>query len=88
MDIINLYGGEPANFLDVGGGANAHQVAQALEILTGDPKVEAIMVNIFGGIMRCDTIADGISQAVKMGMWRCLIARLAPRLAYACPLRP
>lgn len=65
MDIIKLYGGEPANFLDVGGGANAQQVAQALEILTDDPNVQAIMVNIFGGIMRCDTIAEGICEAVK-----------------------
>ena len=65
MDIIKLYGGEPANFLDVGGGATAKQVAEALELLTSDPKVEAILVNIFGGIMRCDTIAEGIIQAVQ-----------------------
>merc|ERR1711934_719562 len=60
MDIIKLYGGDPANFLDVGGGASAEQVSTALTILTGDPKVKAIMVNIFGGIMRCDTIAKGV----------------------------
>jgi succinyl-CoA synthetase beta subunit len=65
MDIIKLYGGDPANFLDVGGGASAKQVAEALELLTSDPKVEAILVNIFGGIMRCDTIAEGIIQAVQ-----------------------
>lgn len=65
MDIIKLYGGDPANFLDVGGGATAKQVAEALELLTSDPKVEAILVNIFGGIMRCDTIAEGIIEAVK-----------------------
>ncbi len=65
MDIIKLYGGAPANFLDVGGGASAKQVSQALQLLTSDPKVEAILVNIFGGIMRCDTIAEGIIQAVK-----------------------
>eukprot|EP00591_Stephanopyxis_turris_P003441 CAMPEP_0195518000 /NCGR_PEP_ID=MMETSP0794_2-20130614/11923_1 /TAXON_ID=515487 /ORGANISM="Stephanopyxis turris, Strain CCMP 815" /LENGTH=433 /DNA_ID=CAMNT_0040646891 /DNA_START=68 /DNA_END=1369 /DNA_ORIENTATION=+ len=65
MDIIKLYGGEPANFLDVGGGASAKQVAEALELLTSDPKVEAILVNIFGGIMRCDTIAEGIIEGVK-----------------------
>jgi len=65
MDIIKLYGGDPANFLDVGGGATAEQVSTALTILTGDPKVEAIMVNIFGGIMRCDTIAKGVIQGVQ-----------------------
>ena len=65
MDIIKLYGGDPANFLDVGGGATAKQVAEALELLTSDSNVEAILVNIFGGIMRCDTIAEGIIQAVQ-----------------------
>merc|ERR1711865_1354188 len=66
MDITKLHGGEPANFLDVGGGANAEQVAQALQILTSDPKVEAILINIFGGIMRCDTIAEGIIKALDI----------------------
>merc|ERR1719282_1609118 len=65
MDIIKLHGGSPANFLDVGGGATAHQVKEAFKIITGDPKVDAIMVNIFGGIMRCDVIAEGIIAAAK-----------------------
>jgi len=65
MDIIKLHGGEPANFLDVGGGATANQVKEAFKIITADPKVCAIMVNIFGGIMRCDVIAEGIIAAVK-----------------------
>jgi len=65
MDIIKLYGGQPANFLDVGGGANTEQVREALKILTEDPRVKCILVNIFGGIMRCDTIANGILEAVK-----------------------
>lgn len=65
MDIIKLHGGEPANFLDVGGGATAQQVKEAFKIITADPKVYAIMVNIFGGIMRCDVIAEGIIAAAK-----------------------
>lgn len=65
MDIIKLNGGEPANFLDVGGGATTDQVREAFKILTADPKVKAILVNIFGGIMRCDIIAEGIVQAAK-----------------------
>jgi succinyl-CoA synthetase beta subunit len=65
MDIIKLKGGEPANFLDVGGGANAGQVKAAFEILVSHPQVKGILVNIFGGIMRCDIIADGIIQACK-----------------------
>merc|ERR1711971_1093545 len=63
MDIIKLHGGSPANFLDVGGGATAHQVKEAFKIITGDPKVNALFVNIFGGIMRCDVIAEGIIAA-------------------------
>lgn len=59
MDIISLHGGSPANFLDVGGGATAQAVKEAFKIITADPKVCAIMVNIFGGIMRCDVIAEG-----------------------------
>jgi len=65
MDIIKLNGGEPANFLDVGGGATVEQVKEAFGILTSDPNVHAIMVNIFGGIMRCDVIAQGIVLAAK-----------------------
>lgn len=65
MDIIKLHGGEPANFLDVGGGTTAEKVAEAFKLIVSDPKVEAILVNIFGGIVRCDLIADGIIQAVK-----------------------
>ncbi|XP_050433384.1 succinate--CoA ligase [ADP-forming] subunit beta, mitochondrial [Adelges cooleyi] len=65
MDIINLHGGNPANFLDVGGGATATQVKEAFKIITSDPKVCAIMVNIFGGIMRCDIIAEGIIAAAQ-----------------------
>src|SRR5205085_7613735 len=65
MDIIKLYGAEPANFLDVGGGASKEQVRNAFKIITADPKVQGILVNIFGGIMRCDIVADGIVAAVK-----------------------
>jgi len=65
MDIIKLSGGEPANFLDVGGGATAERVAEALKIIISDPNVEAILVNIFGGIVRCDLIAEGIIEAVQ-----------------------
>merc|ERR1739838_1284087 len=65
MDIIKLHGGSPANFLDVGGGATAHQVKEAFKIITGDPKVNALMVNIFGGIMGCDVIAEGIIAAAR-----------------------
>jgi succinyl-CoA synthetase beta subunit len=66
MDIINHYGGRPANFLDVGGGANEQQVMEAFKILAGDKKVKAILVNIFGGIMKCDIIAQGIINAWKV----------------------
>jgi len=65
MDIIKLYGGEPANFLDVGGGATAERVTTAFKIILSDPNVKGILVNIFGGIMRCDVIATGIVEAVK-----------------------
>lgn len=65
MDIIKLYKGEPANFLDVGGGANTKQITEAFKIISSDPQVKAILVNIFGGIMRCDVIAEGIVQALK-----------------------
>ena len=78
MDIIKLHGGEPANFLDVGGGADAEQVAEGFRIILSDPGVKAIFVNIFGGIMRCDFIAEGIITAAretKLGVP--LIVRLA-----------
>ncbi len=65
MDIIKFYGGEPANFLDVGGGATEEQVTEAFKILIADKKVKAILVNIFGGIMKCDIIAQGIVNAAK-----------------------
>jgi len=65
MDIIKLHGGEPANFLDVGGGTTAARVAEAFKLIVSDTKVKAILVNIFGGIVRCDLIAEGIIQAVK-----------------------
>jgi succinyl-CoA synthetase beta subunit len=64
MDIIKLAGGEPANFLDVGGGANAEQIKNAFRILTSDPSVKAVLINIFGGILRCDVLAQGVIAAV------------------------
>ncbi|CAG7836445.1 unnamed protein product [Allacma fusca] len=77
MDIIKLHGGSPANFLDVGGGATAAQVKEAFKIITSDPKVNAVMVNIFGGIMRCDVIAEGIVAAAKeLNLRTPIIARL------------
>lgn len=78
MDIIKLHGGEPANFLDVGGGANEKQVEEAFKILTADPKVKALLINIFGGIMKCDIIANGIIQAAKnVKLTHPLVVRLA-----------
>jgi succinyl-CoA synthetase beta subunit len=65
MDIIKLYGGEPANFLDVSGGARKENVAAAFKLMTADPKVKGILVNIFGGILRCDVIAEGVVAAVR-----------------------
>jgi succinyl-CoA synthetase beta subunit len=65
MDIIKLAGGEPANFLDVGGGANVETVANGFKIILSDPNVKAILVNIFGGIVRCDRVANGIIEATK-----------------------
>ena len=65
MDIIQLYGGTPANFLDVGGGATKERVTTAFKIILADPNVEAILVNIFGGIMRCDVIAEGVVAAAR-----------------------
>ena len=66
MDIIKLYGGDPANFLDVGGGATAEQVTEAFKIMLRNPDLKAILVNIFGGIMRCDVVAEGLVQAAKV----------------------
>ncbi len=65
MDIIKLYGGEPANFLDVGGGATAERVTAAFKLILSDPKVKGVLVNIFGGIMKCDVIAEGVIAAAK-----------------------
>jgi succinyl-CoA synthetase beta subunit len=71
MDIIKLYGGAPANFLDVGGGATTEKVTEAFKLMLGNPKVKAILVNIFGGIMKCDVVAHGVVDAarqVKLGV--------------------
>ena len=77
MDIIKLYGSEPANFLDVGGGATTEKVTEAFKIITSDPQVKGILVNIFGGIMRCDVIAEGVIAAVKeVGLEVPLVVRL------------
>ncbi len=77
MDIIKLYGSEPANFLDVGGGATKEKVTEAFKIITSDPRVKGILVNIFGGIMRCDVIAEGVVAAVKeVGLSMPLVVRL------------
>src|SRR5436305_6236015 len=65
MDIIKLHGGEPANFLDVGGGATRDRVAAAFKLILSDPNVEGMLVNIFGGIMRCDVIAEGVVAAAR-----------------------
>jgi len=77
MDIIKLYGASPANFLDVGGGATAEKVTAAFKIITSDPNVKGILVNIFGGIMRCDVIAEGVLKAVtEVGLKVPLVVRL------------
>jgi succinyl-CoA synthetase beta subunit len=77
MDIIKLYGAQPANFLDVGGGATTEKVTAAFKIITADPNVKGILVNIFGGIMRCDVIAEGVIAAVKeVGLQVPLVVRL------------
>ncbi len=77
MDIIKLHGGKPANFLDVGGGATVERVTAAFELILSNPKVRAILVNIFGGIVRCDVIAEGIMAAVqKVGVKVPVIVRL------------
>jgi succinyl-CoA synthetase beta subunit len=77
MDLVKLAGGEPANFLDVGGGANEEQVKHAFRIILSDPNVKAVLINIFGGIMRCDIIAKGVVAAVtEMGLKIPVVARL------------
>jgi succinyl-CoA synthetase beta subunit len=77
MDIIKLYGMAPANFLDVGGSASKEKVAAAFKIITADPKVKGILINIFGGIMKCDVIAEGVVAAVKeVGLQVPLVVRL------------
>jgi len=77
MDVIKLYGGNPANFLDVGGGATAEKVTEAFKIMLTNPGLKAILVNIFGGIMKCDTIAEGIVSAVKtVGLKVPLVVRM------------
>ena len=77
MDIIKLYGAEPANFLDVGGGATKEKVTEAFKIITADPQVKGILVNIFGGIMKCDVIAEGVIAAVRdVGLTVPLVVRL------------
>jgi succinyl-CoA synthetase beta subunit len=77
MDLIKLHGGEPANFLDVGGGANVEQVTEAFRILLADPNVKAVLVNIFGGIMKCDTIVTALLTAYDtVGITVPLVVRL------------
>src|SRR4029079_8436907 len=76
-DLISLHGGEPANFLDVGGGANVEQVTEAFRILLADPNVKAVLVNIFGGIMKCDTIGTALLTAYDtVGITVPLVVRL------------
>merc|ERR1719166_190273 len=77
MDLLSLVGGKPANFLDVGGAANTETITAAFKIIQGDPDVKSILINIFGGIMRCDVIAEGVVAAVKdVGLKKPLIVRL------------
>jgi succinyl-CoA synthetase beta subunit len=78
MDVIKLYGGEPANFLDIGGGADEAKVQEAFEIILEDPNVKGILVNIFGGIQRCDIVAKAVLAASeKMGLQVPLVIRLS-----------
>jgi succinyl-CoA synthetase beta subunit len=78
MDIVKFFGAEPANFLDVGGGATAEKVTAAFKIITADPNLKGILVNIFGGIMKCDVIAEGVIAAVKeVGLEVPLVVRLS-----------
>jgi succinyl-CoA synthetase beta subunit len=77
MDIIKYYGGDPANFLDVGGGATTEKVTAAFKIILRDPKVQGVFVNIFGGIMKCDTIANGVIAATReLGLTVPVVVRL------------
>jgi succinyl-CoA synthetase beta subunit len=77
MDIIKYAGGSPANFLDVGGGANAEQVKNAFRILMSDPNVKAVLINVFGGILRCDVLARGVVDAVRaLGMTLPVVVRM------------
>ena len=77
MDIIKLAGGEPANFLDVGGGASPEQIENAFRILSSDPSVKAVLINIFGGILRCDRLAEGLIAAVrKLGVRMPVVVRM------------
>ena len=77
MDIIKHHGGNPANFLDVGGGASSEMVTQAFQILVGDPNVRAVLINIFGGIMRCDVVASGVVAAAReVGVEMPVVVRL------------
>src|SRR5215468_2498125 len=77
MDIIKLAGGEPANFLDVGGGANAEQIRNAFKILSSDPNVKAVFINVFGGILRCDRLAEGLIAAIKkLGLQLPVVVRM------------
>src|SRR5207244_9675544 len=86
MDLIKLHKGRPANFLDVGGGATAERVTAAFELILSNPKVRAVLVNIFGGIVRCDLIADGVITAVKkVGVKVPVVARLEGTNAEAAP---
>jgi hypothetical protein len=80
MDIVSMHGGTPANFLDVGGSANEEQITEAFKIISSDDQVKAILVNIFGGIARCDTIANGVVNAVRTtGLSIPLVVRLEVR---------
>ena len=77
MDIVKHYGSEPANFLDVGGGASAEMIASGFRILLSDPEVEAILINIFGGILRCDVLATGVVEAArKIGLSIPMVVRM------------
>jgi succinyl-CoA synthetase beta subunit len=77
LDVVALAGGKPANFLDAGGGSNAEAVATALEVLLSDPKVKSLMINIFGGITRCDEVAEGLLTALdKLGATLPIVVRL------------
>jgi succinyl-CoA synthetase beta subunit len=92
MDLIKLHGGQPANFLDVGGGATAERVTAAFNLILSNPNVKAILVNIFGGIVRCDLIAEGIITAVKkVGVncrWSCACRAPTPRRRARCSPKP